>query len=139
MIREVVLAVGRRVPFRRFQAERTGTVALEFALVAPALFVLIMGGVEAGRLMWTQSALEMSVAQAARCYAWQVSGCTNATGAQTFATTVAPQLNFATSVFSVSSATCGAKVTASYPYTFIASGLFPLAPTLTASACFPTA
>lgn len=130
---------GRRLPWRRIRSDRSGAVALEFALIAPALFILIMGGIESGRLMWTQSALEMSVAQAARCYAWQVSSCTTPSSTQTFATTVAPQLGFSTSVFTVTLAACGSKVTASYPYSFIASGLFPLAPTLTASACFPTA
>ncbi|MBV8683444.1 MAG: pilus assembly protein, partial [Caulobacteraceae bacterium] len=34
---------------------------MEFALIAPTLFLLIMGGLEFGRLLWTQSALEMSV------------------------------------------------------------------------------
>lgn len=108
-------------------------------MVAPALFILIMGGLEFGRLMWTQSALEMSVAQAARCYAWQVSNCTTASATKSFATTVAPQLRFSTSVFKAKAASCGAQVTATYHYSFIASGLFPMAPTLTASACFPTA
>ena len=128
----------RQGPSRRLRSDRSGAVAVEFALVAPTLFILIMGGLEFGRLLWTQSALEMSVAQAARCYAWQVSTCSTTSATQTFATTVAPQLNFSSSVFTASSSTCGAKVTASYPYAFIARGLFPVSPTLTASACFPT-
>jgi Flp pilus assembly protein TadG len=132
-------ALERRVQLRRLRSDRSGAVAVEFACIAPALFFLILGGVESGRLLWTQSALEMSVAQAARCYAWQVSGCTTATATQSFATTVAPQLGFPTTAFTAKSATCGAQVSASYQYSFIASGLFPLTPTLTASACFPTA
>lgn len=139
MIQRIHRALERCAPLRRVQSDRSGVVALEFAMVAPALFVLIMGGIEAGRIMWTQSALEMSVAQAARCYAWQVSTCSTTTATKTFAATVAPQLRFSSSVFSVNLTTCGAQVTATYPYQFIASGLFPLKPKLTASACFPTA
>jgi Flp pilus assembly protein TadG len=147
MIGQLLRTFERRVPFRRFIEDRSGAPALEFALIAPTLFLVIMGGIESSRLLWTQSALEMSVAQAARCYAWQVSGCTTTSGVKTFAASVAPQLNFSTSVFTATnpapstSCSCGAtqcaEVSASYPYTFIAQGLLPMTPTLQASACFP--
>ena len=139
MIGRILSVIGRRAGFRRLRSDRSGAVALEFALTAPALFILIMGGIEFGRLLWTQSALQMSVAQAARCSAWQLSGCATPTATQNFATTIAPQLNFSSSVFQATLTGCGAKVSATYQYSFIASGLFPLAPTLKASACFPTA
>lgn len=145
MIGRLLRALERRVPLRRCLVDRSGAPALEFALIAPTLFLVIMGGIEASRLLWTQSALEMSVAQAARCYAWQV--CTTTSQVKTFAAGVAPQLNFSTSVFTATnpapstSCSCGATqcamVSASYPYTFIAQGLLPMTPTLQASACFP--
>lgn len=138
MIGGILSALARGGPCRRLLMDRSGAAALEFALVAPTLFFLIMGGIEFSRLLWTQSALQMAVAQAARCYAWSVSSCATTTETQTFAANVAPQLGFSSSVFTVTSTTCGAKVSASFPYSFIAKGLFPLTPTLTASACFPT-
>ena len=150
MIGRFLLALARRVPCQRLRSDRSGAAALEFALVAPALFILIMGGMEFGRLLWTESALQMSVAQAARCYAWQVSTCTTTSATQSFAANVAPQLGFSSTNFSASitaptagSKTCQcnstecATVSASYPYSFIAQGLFPFAPTLSANACFP--
>ena len=149
MIRRILRAFVRGAALRRLRSDRSGAAALEFALIAPTLFVLIMGGVEFGRLLWTQSALQMSVAQAARCYAWQVSSCTTTSGTQSFAAGVAPQLGFSSSTFSASikastptstcqcSATECAYVSASYPYAFIAKGLFPFAPNLSANACYP--
>jgi Flp pilus assembly protein TadG len=121
----------------RLWRDRSGAPALEFALVAPTILLLIMGGVEFGRLMWTESALQMSVQQAARCYAWGVAPCTTTTAVPAYAATVAPQLNFSSSVFKViPAANCANEVIASYQYQFIAKGLFPWTPTLTASACF---
>jgi Flp pilus assembly protein TadG len=115
--------------------ERQGAQAIEFALVAPTLLLLILGGMEFGHLLWTLAALHMSVEQAARCGA--VGICTSSTAAA-YATTVAPQLNFSSSVFSVNAtATCGFQVTANFTYQFIATGLFPYQPNLTAMACFP--
>jgi Flp pilus assembly protein TadG len=135
MIRQVLRIRGRRFFRSRIWRDQSGAAALEFALTAPTLFLLIFGGIEFGRLLWTQSALQMSVAQAERCYAWQVSGCATASAVQTFAANVAPQLQFSTSTFALSPGGC---VTASYPYSFIVKGLFPWTPTLTASACFST-
>jgi hypothetical protein len=73
----------------------------------------------------------MSVAQAERCYAWGL--CTSSASVKNAATAVAPQLQFPTSVFTLSPSGC---VTANYQYNFIAKGLFPLSPTLTATSCF---
>jgi Flp pilus assembly protein TadG len=129
-------------PRRHLWRDRSGAPALEFALVAPTILLLIMGGVEFGRVMWTESALQMSVQQAARCYAWGVAPCTSAGAVPAYAASVAPQLNFPSTVFKVTStATCATQVTASYKFQFIAKGLFPppLDPTLTANACFANA
>jgi Flp pilus assembly protein TadG len=130
MIRRAFRGLAQPAPFRRFLGERSGAAALEFALVAPTLFLLVMGGIEFSRLLWTQSALQMSVAQAERCYAWGL--CTSSTVANT-ASAAAPQLQFPTSTFKLNPSGC---VTATYQYNFIAKGLFPLSPTLTATSCF---
>ena len=109
-------------------------------MLAPVLFLLIFGGVEFGRLMWTVSALNFSVQEGARCAMINPDGnCGTSTAVQAFAAAAVPQLAFPSSTFTATPGNaCGYKVSASYQYQFIASGLFPVNPTLTAQACFPT-
>jgi Flp pilus assembly protein TadG len=119
--------------------DRSGAQAVEFALLAPMLLTTIIGGIEFSRFIWTQSALHLSVEEAARCYA--VALCTSST-AQTYAAAVTPQLNFSSSVFTASqpiTGTCAGEyqVSASYTFVFIPGGVFPLTPTLSAVACVP--
>jgi Flp pilus assembly pilin Flp len=54
--------------FSRFSKNTNGATAIEFAMVAPALFLLIMGIIEFGILFATQSALEGAASTAARKY-----------------------------------------------------------------------
>src|SRR5258708_31453331 len=44
-----------------------GAAATEFALVAPALCLVLYGTMEFGRMAWTQEALNFAVEEAARC------------------------------------------------------------------------
>jgi Flp pilus assembly protein TadG len=125
---------GRASLIARLGAHRGGSPAVEFALLAPVLLLLILGGMEFGRLMWTQSALHLSVEQAARC--GSVGLCTTAS-APTFAAAVSPQLGFTSSNFTATNAACGFKVSASYSFAFIATNLFKLSPTLAAVSCVP--
>lgn len=53
--------------WQRFRKER-GATAIEFAFLAPVLFMFIFGIIEFGVIMTTQSALESSISQAARKY-----------------------------------------------------------------------
>jgi len=111
---------------------------VEFALLAPVLFSLILGAIEFGRFLWTVEALNYSVQEAARCWVVNPDGkCATSTAVQTFAANAAPQLGFAASNFTASVAACGYQVVASYKFKFIATGLIPFAPTLSAQACFP--
>jgi len=119
--------------------DRRGTTALEFALLAPVLFSLILGSIEFGRFLWTVEALNYSVEEAARCGLVNPDGkCASGPAVQAFAASAAPQLGFSASNFTVNTAaTCGYQVVGSFNFKFIASGLIPLSPTLTAQACFP--
>jgi Flp pilus assembly protein TadG len=54
---------------------RRGTTALEFALVAPALMLLLFGCIEFARLLWTQQALQLAGDQTARCVAISGTAC----------------------------------------------------------------
>lgn len=51
---------------RRLRQDRSGASALEFALVAPVLVMLIFGIIEAGRLLYAQHAMGYAVSKAAR-------------------------------------------------------------------------
>jgi Flp pilus assembly protein TadG len=115
---------------------RQGTTAIEFAMVAPVLFLIIFGGVEFGQLLWTQSALHYAVQQAARCASVTPSTCGTANQIATYAASETAGLNISSSAFTVTTPSCGHQVSASYPYQFIVSGILPFTPTLTAQACF---
>ncbi len=125
----------------RVALDRSGTTAIEFALLAPILFTLVLGGIEFGRFIWTQAALDYAVQEGARCGIYNPDNlCSTGSEVQTFAADAAPQLKFPATIFTVNSAaSCGYQVSASYPYPYLIQGLAPVSPTLTASACFPAA
>jgi Flp pilus assembly protein TadG len=126
----------------RIARNRSGGTAFEFALVAPALFMFLMGIVWLAYALWIQNALDFSVAEAARCAA-NSSAC-GAPGGQTsnLVTTYAAGVSGASvdsSVFTYvapANGNCGYGVTASYPMT-LAIPFVTLSLTLTSSACFP--
>lgn len=118
-------------------ADCRGGVAVEFALIAPMLLLLLFGIVEFGRLVWTQAALHSAVEAAARCAAIDAIDCGSASAVQAYAVRQAAGLNLASSVFSLATPACGAEVTASYPFQFVVGQIFPYAITLTAQSCFP--
>lgn len=53
--------------FLRFSKNDRGASAVEFALVAVPLLLLIVGTVEYGRLLWTRQAMQSIAVEAARC------------------------------------------------------------------------
>jgi Flp pilus assembly protein TadG len=57
---------------------RAGTAAIEFACVAPLFLLLTFGILEFGRLLWTQSALQLAASSTARCVAIGASACASA-------------------------------------------------------------
>lgn len=46
--------------------DRRGVAALEFAFIAPALFLLTVGIIDVGRMMWTASTLDHAAREGAR-------------------------------------------------------------------------
>ncbi|MFZ4541199.1 MAG: TadE/TadG family type IV pilus assembly protein [Rickettsiales bacterium] len=55
-----------RSPLIRFKCNREGAAAVEFALVAGAFFILMMGVIEYGMIMFTKVAIESATMQVAR-------------------------------------------------------------------------
>lgn len=65
---------------RHFLRDRSGASAVEFALVAVPLLMLIFGTIEYGRLMWTRQALQETAIAGARCVGVGGIGCSAAGG-----------------------------------------------------------
>jgi Flp pilus assembly protein TadG len=122
---------------RFFASNMEGATALEFALCAPAFFMLVLGIVEAGLLVWMQLALQQGVEAAARCASVNKNSCTTTSQIQSYASTASYGLTPPTSTFTVTTPACGNLVQASYTPNYLPS--FPIpTPTLTAQACFPS-
>jgi Flp pilus assembly protein TadG len=124
-------------PLRALAADRGGSTAVEFALVATALCTVLYGSMEFCRMVWTQSALNFAVQEAARCAAVTPAACGTSGQITAYAAAEIATAYVPASAFTASTASCGHQVTASFVYPFFVTGLFPSAPTLAASACFP--
>lgn len=112
-----------------------GNVAVEFALTVVPLLLFLFGIIETGRAMWLQSALDYSVAEAARCASINPTICGTTSDIQLYAGAQSGA-GFAASIFSVSTPGCGNQVSASYPLTLAIPAL-TLSLTLSAQACYP--
>lgn len=128
---------------RRFRGARSGTSAVEFALLAPIFLAFLLGIVEFGRALWTQAALQFAVESAARCAS--VSCATDIPG---YAATQALGLSIPSSAFTynsgqscgIASYSSGYQVTASYAFQSLVGTLrfLPrLNVTLSAKSCHP--
>ena len=121
---------------------RDGATAVETALVLPLVLALFFGIIEVGHLLWTVSALNMAVEDAARCVSVSnvstppASLCDTQIHMQSYAAGRTWGMRVPASTFTLSTPACGYEVTASYPYTPIV-GYIPLSMTLSATACFP--
>lgn len=127
-----------RIRRLRLAARRAGTTAIETAIVLPVVLLFIVGLMEFGRAIWIQATLDYAVESAARCAAINTTQCATASQTQAYAAGKAAGLTLATSVFTLTTQTCGAQVSASLPFQFVVPILFPYAITLTAAACYPT-
>lgn len=65
-----------RAALRRLLAHAGGASAVEFALVAGPLLLIMFGTVEFGRLMWARQALEETATRGARCMGIPQEACT---------------------------------------------------------------
>jgi Flp pilus assembly protein TadG len=130
---------------RRRLAARVGSVAVEYAIVLPALLMFLLGLVDAGRLLWTNTTLARAVAAASRCAAVNPIDCGTASAVQSYAAGQAWGLGLAASAFTVSVATCGMRVHGTVAFGFVTPWFYIAAPfgasntlTLSATACYPT-
>jgi Flp pilus assembly protein TadG len=120
----------------RLLRENRGAAAVEFAMTVPILLLAMLGIIEFGRVLWAQNALHYAVEDAARCATIDVTTCGTPGAVQSFAST-ASGMTFATSVFTVSTPSCGNQVSASYQFPFLTS-LVSYNLVLSAQACYPS-
>ncbi len=120
------------------QGWKRGTVAIEFALLLPALLLFILGIADVGRLIWTQTTLDRAVEAAARCAVVDATTCGNATLTATYAVGQAFGLTIASSAFTVTTPACGTRVAVTMPFTLIIPWITTSRITLAANACYPT-
>ncbi|HET7084548.1 MAG TPA: TadE/TadG family type IV pilus assembly protein [Rhizomicrobium sp.] len=121
---------------RRFFFDISGATALEFAMCAPAFFMLVMGIIELGLLVWMQMALQQGVESAARCASINKTTCSSTSNIQAYASAQSFGLAPPAATFTVTTPACGNQVQASYRPTYLPSFPIPTR-TLTAQACFP--
>lgn len=138
---------------RRLWSDRRGASAVEFAMVAGPLLLLLLGTIEFGRLMWLRQALEETATAGARCMGIPQPECTsggvyNSAAARNFIVGQAAGwgLQVASGDVAVNrAATCSGLPgfsTVSISYTFssavpILAEAIGAGPTVTAQVCFP--
>jgi Flp pilus assembly protein TadG len=114
---------------------RKGSTATEFAIIAPAFMLILLGGIELGRMLWTLNAMHYSVQEAARCASINTTTCATPGQIATFAANRSGA-TLASSIFTATIAGCGNKVSAFYPMAlnipFVNYSI-----TLTAQSCYP--
>ena len=132
---------------------RQATTAVEFAICALAMVLMVVGFVEFGRLTWTFEVLRDVASEGARCMGLGANACA-ASGAYSAANTTSYIVSLATArgvaisaatIALNNAATCGgasgfSQVTITYHFTTVAPALLPSLVngfTVPASACFP--
>lgn len=118
----------------RFIGEIRGTAVIEFGITAPFFFLVLMGIIEGGLMLWTQLGLERGVEAAARCASVNTTLCGGNDAIQTYAAQQSYGLNPPPSTFKWTSPGCGNQIKASYRFPVIP--MFS-AVTLEAQSCFP--
>lgn len=117
--------------------DRRGSAAIEFGLLLPVFLMMLIGIIDAGRLIWTRSVLGYAVQDAARCAAVNANLCGTAAQIQAFAAAKAFGVIVAPAAFTVADAACGVEVSVSHTFEPALPWLFPDSPSFTAKACFP--
>jgi len=138
---------------QRLVRETRATTAVEFALCALALVLLIVGFTEFARLTWTFEVLQEAAVEGARCMGLRAGSCASsgaysATNTSNYVVTVASSRGVTITSAAVSlnnAATCGgtggfSAVSINYNFATVAPGLLGMLVhgfSVPVSACFP--
>lgn len=121
---------------RRFSGCERGSTVVEFALVGGLFFLLLIGVVEVGRLIWTLNALHYGAQQAARCAAVNSSLCGTTDKLRSWAANIGGSTLPGSAFYLNTAATCGIQVTVTYTINLYIPYL-SMNPTLSSIVCFP--
>ena len=124
--------------WRILRRDQRGVTAVEFALTVPVFVALIWAIMDGAMLLWTQLGLQHGAEMAARCAAVNTTLCGTDTNIKSYAAQQAYGLGVTSSAYSVSTATCGKTISASYTYTLVSTYLGVPSVALTARSCFPS-
>jgi Flp pilus assembly protein TadG len=116
----------------------TGNVSVDAALGLPILLMFLFGITEVSRAMWIQNNIQQAVEDAARCAAVNSTICGSETAIKAYAVTKTYQYSVAASNFTYSTPACGKEVSATVPFTSVATGIVGIELNLTAKSCYPT-
>jgi Flp pilus assembly protein TadG len=122
---------------RRFTCDERGVAAVEFAITSPVYFLMLFGLAQAGMWLWADFTLQRAVDAASRCAAILTATCGTTSAIQTYASNNVVGLSVPSSAFTVTTATCGAQVSAAYDVPTFTSGLGLPNITVHVSACYP--
>jgi Flp pilus assembly protein TadG len=113
---------------RKAGSDCDGTVAIEYALIIPAMLLFTLGIMDTGRLLWTYTTLYQAAEAGARCAAVDSVNCATTSQVQNYAVDQAWGLSIAASAFTVTNPTCGMQVSATYTFQFVIPWFFGTAP-----------
>jgi Flp pilus assembly protein TadG len=133
------MTVSRKHAKSTRRSRRRGSVAIEYALILPALLLLVIGIIDTGRVLWTYTTLSRATEAAARCAAINTVDCGTAGQVQSYAVAQAFGLKIDATAFSVATAACGIQVNGSFDFTFAIPAFTKDLGTITlkAAACYP--
>jgi Flp pilus assembly protein TadG len=93
---------------KAFGSGSAGSAAVEFALVAPLLFLLLFAAVEFGRAWWAKSSLQYAAERAARyAVVCGAGACPSVSQIQNYAATQVYDQTVASSAFTITNPTAG--------------------------------
>jgi Flp pilus assembly protein TadG len=116
-------------------SDQRGATAVEFAMVAPAFLMLMVGTMSVGLLIFSTGSLQYAVEEGARCAVVKTTVCTNSASTIAYAAAayhgplIAP-------TFTYSTPACGRAVTGTANFTFDFALRTVVVP-LSATACYP--
>lgn len=124
-----------RFPLKSLKRDQRGTTAVEFAIIAPVLILLLIGTMGLSLALFLVGSLHFAVEDGARCASVKTTICADA--ATTIAYTQSHYLGPNVSpTFSYAAATCGNSVTGSISYSMDV-GFRTFVIPISATACFP--
>jgi Flp pilus assembly protein TadG len=124
-----------RALLKSLRRDQQGTTAVEFALIAPVLILLLIGTMAVCLALFLVGSLHFAVEDGARCASVKTTICADAattiayTQSRYFGPNVSPTFTYA-------AATCGNSVTGSITYSMDV-GLKTFVIPISATACFP--